>query len=158
MIRKLAAILKTEGRDPDAIWLSGISTGAHLMALGIGLPRVRGALLISGIYDLEPIRLSTLNDAIGMDQATARRYSPLHRRRTRTCPVTIAFGAEERPEIRRQSCDFAALLQAQGAATTLLPVPGADHFSVLETLAAKDGLLARHLRAMMTPSNAPPLV
>lgn len=152
MIRKLKAILKAEGRDPGSIWLSGISTGAHLMALGIGLPRVRGALLISGIYDLEPIRISSLNNAIGMDFATARRYSPLHRRRSRTCPVTIAFGAAERPEIRRQSRDFAALLHDQGATATLLPVPDADHFSVLETFAAKDGVLARQICAMMTRS------
>jgi acetyl esterase/lipase len=149
MIRSLAVHLKNERRDPNAIWLSGISTGAHLMALGIGLPRVRGALLISGIYDLEPIRLSSLNDAIGMDAAAARRYSPLHRRHRTACPATIAFGAAERPEICRQSRDFAGLLQAQGHDATLLAVPDADHFSVLETFADKDGLLSRRLREMV---------
>ena len=48
--------------DPDAIWLMGHSAGAHLAALiaSLGAAPVRGVCGISGIYDLEPVRLSYL--------------------------------------------------------------------------------------------------
>lgn len=140
MVRWLAARLP--GRP---LFVSGISTGAHLVALTLGEACVRGGLLISGIYDLEPIRLSSLNAPIGMDAAEARRWSPLHAIPPRTAPVVVAHGAAERPEIRRQSADYAAALQALGRPARLLPVADADHFSVLEQLAVPDGVLARAL-------------
>lgn len=143
----LAAELQRRGRRPQLL-LCGISTGAHLMACALDHPAVRGALLISGIYDLEPIRLSSLNDAIGMDAGAARRNSPLHAIPPQLPPVVLAFGAEERPEIRRQSADYAAALQALGHRVEVLPVAGADHFSVLETLADPAGVLAQRMRRL----------
>jgi arylformamidase len=143
MTRWLIDNLSTILRGKTEIWLCGISTGAHLMAYALGLAELRGGLLISGIYDLEPIRLSSLNDAIGMSAEEARRFSPLHRPAGASKPLTLAFGDKERPEIRRQSRDFAEALTAQGWRPEILAVAGADHFSVLETLAAKDGVLAR---------------
>jgi arylformamidase len=41
------------------------------------LPVVRGGLAISGIYDLQPIRLNYLNERLGLDAAEAERNSPL---------------------------------------------------------------------------------
>jgi hypothetical protein len=100
-------------------------------------------LLISGIYDLEPIRLSPLNDAIGMGRDEARAHSPLHAIPASTAPAIVAFGADERPEIRRQSNDYASALAALDRAVAVRPISGADHFSVLETFAHPDGELAR---------------
>jgi arylformamidase len=146
-IPALLAFLKTElparGLGGGGLFVSGISTGAHLSALTLGDPAVRGALLISGIYDLEPIRLSPLNDAIGMDWRQARTHSPLHAIPPGSAPAIVAYGAGERTEIRRQSNDYAAALTALERAVAVCPVAGADHFSVLETLAHADGELAR---------------
>ncbi len=145
----LAQALAERGRDPSRIYLCGISTGAHLMAQALAHPQVRGALLISGIYDLEPIRISSLNDPIGMDMAEARRFSPLHQIPATTAPVVIAFGADEIPEIRRQSEDYAAALAFHGRDVRRMPVPGCNHFSVLEQLSAPDGILARALAGLV---------
>lgn len=145
----LANQLAARGRDASRLYLCGISTGAHLMAQALDHPQVRGALLISGIYDLEPIRVSSLNDPIGMDMAEARRFSPLHRIPARTPPVVIAYGADEIPEIRRQSDDYAAALSFLGRDVARFAVPGCNHFSVLEQLAAADGVLARALAALI---------
>jgi arylformamidase len=41
----------------------------------MSLPAVRGGRAISGIYDLEPIRLNYLNDKLGVDQVEAERNS-----------------------------------------------------------------------------------
>jgi arylformamidase len=144
MVRWLAGELP--GRE---LYVSGISTGAHLAATTLGDEAVRGALLISGLYDLEPIRLSSLNEPIGMDAAQARAHSPLHAMPPRTAPAIVAFGADERPEIRRQSRDYADALTAQGRPARLLPVAGCDHFSVLETLADPTGTLAAAARALI---------
>jgi acetyl esterase/lipase len=138
----LAKELARRGRNGGDLYLTGISTGAHLMALALGLPVVRGALLISGIYDLEPIRIASLNAAIGMDWADARRFSPLHAVPERTAPVILAHGALEIPEIRRQTADYYAVLTALGRDVEWQPVPGRNHFSVLESLSEPDGMLA----------------
>jgi arylformamidase len=142
MVDWLADELPARGLGGGGLYLSGISTGAHLMALALGHAAARGALLISGIYDLEPIRLSTLNDAIGMDEGEARTFAPLHAVPSRTAPAVIAFGADERPEIRRQSADYAACLEALGRRARPMPISGCDHFSVLESLADPSGVLA----------------
>jgi len=148
-IRFLSEEMARRGRDPNNIYVSGISTGAHLMACTLGLPCVRGALLISGIYDLEPIRISSLNAPIGMDWAEARRHSPLHAIPKRIPPVVLAHGALERPEIQRQSGDYASALAACGHEVTLLSVPETNHFSVMETLATPGGYLAKALAELV---------
>jgi arylformamidase len=149
MVRWLAGALPSRGLGGGGLYVSGISTGAHLAATTLGDGAVRGALLISGLYDLEPIRLSSLNDPIGMDAAEARAHSPLHAMPSRTAPATVAFGADERPEIRRQSRDYVDALTAQGRPARLLPVAGCDHFSVLETLADPAGALAAAARELI---------
>ncbi|XUY29166.1 alpha/beta hydrolase [Agrobacterium sp. rho-8.1] len=148
-VKFLSEELARRGRNPDNIYLSGISTGAHLMASALGLPCVRGALLISGIYDLEPIRISSLNAPIGMDWAEAQRHSPIHNMPEKLPPIILTHGALERPEIQRQTADYAAALTAAGHNVTLLPVPGMNHFSVMETLATPNGYLANALAALV---------
>ncbi|HEX6442242.1 MAG TPA: alpha/beta hydrolase, partial [Stellaceae bacterium] len=63
--------------DPGRIYVAGHSAGGHLTAMAMTLPVVRGGLAISGIYDLEPIRLNYLNEKLGLDEAEAERNSPL---------------------------------------------------------------------------------
>jgi hypothetical protein len=81
--------------------------------------------------------------------AEARRFSPLHRIPVRTAPVVVAYGADEIPEIRRQSDDYAAALAFLGRDVARVAVPGCNHFSVLEQLAAADGVLAKALVALV---------
>jgi arylformamidase len=148
MVARLRTLLAGRGRRDDAILVCGISSGAHLMACALTAPGVRGAVLISGTYDLEPIRISPLNDAIGMDADTARRCSPLHAVHQGVGEILLSHGSRERPEIVRQSADFHEVLTARGRRSTLAPVAGADHFSVLDTLADPSGVLARETAAL----------
>jgi acetyl esterase/lipase len=78
---------------------------------------------------------------MGRDEARAQ--SPLHAIPPSTAPAIVAFGADERPEIRRQSNDYASALAALDRAVAVRPIAGADHFSVLETFADPNGELAR---------------
>ena len=148
MVVRLRGLLAARGRRDDTILVCGISSGAHLMACALTAPGVRGAVLISGTYDLEPIRISPLNGAIGMDAETARRCSPLHASQQGAGEILLSHGSLERPEIVRQSADFHEALTARGHRATLAPIAGADHFSVLETLADPAGVLARETAAL----------
>ena len=126
--------------DRDCI-LSGWSAGAHLTAMAMDHPRVRAGLAISGIYDLEPIRLCYLNEKLGLDAAEARRLSPLHRPASGK-PLVIAYGTGELPELQRQSREY-------GRGRKLMPLEGHDHFTILEELASPGGRLTAEVRTLL---------
>jgi acetyl esterase/lipase len=139
------------GGAPGALYVAGHSAGGHLCARTIGAPGVRGGLAISGIFDLEPIWLGALNDAIGMDEAEARRSSPLFHVPASAPPLAIAFGEKELPELCRQSRDYHAAWAANGLPGRLMPLAGHDHFSILDELAKPAGALLAALVAMIGP-------
>jgi acetyl esterase/lipase len=120
--------------------VGGHSAGGHLSAIALQVAGLAGGLLVSGLYDLEPIQCSYLNDAIGMDRLEARRNSPLLAPAPQV-PACVTVGAAELPELRRQSAEYAAHLRAGGSAVEEIAAPGDDHFSILERLAAADGAL-----------------
>jgi arylformamidase len=70
--------IATLGGDPARLYVAGWSAGGHLTAMLMDEPLVAGGLAISGLFDLEPIRLSYLNDKLGLDAEQARRNTLLH--------------------------------------------------------------------------------
>ncbi len=131
------------GADPRRIIVTGHSAGGHLTAMVLGHPAVAGAVAISGLFDLEPIRLCYLNDKLGLDATAARRLSPLHHLPVTCPPLVVAVGAAELPELQRQSADYAAALRGAGLPVQHLPLPGHDHFTILEEIERPDGRLCR---------------
>lgn len=121
---------------------SGWSAGGHLAALALQHPAVSAGLAISGIHELAPIRGTNLNDALQLTEAEVAELSPM-RLPVVHKPLAIAYGSAELPELCRQSRDFHALRSAAHAPGPLVPVPGADHFRVLEALRVPDGSLLR---------------
>jgi acetyl esterase/lipase len=138
----LAPRLGPELGAGQGLVVSGHSAGGHLTALAARLPGVTAALPISGLFDLEPIRLSYLNQPLAMDPKEACANSPMHLSLP-AIPVTVAVGAAELPELVRQSQEYAAALKAAGRPVQALLLPGDNHFSILEQLARPDGALAR---------------
>ena len=61
----LTGQLPALGAAADGIVVSGWSAGGHLTSMALSHPKVRGGMAISGIYDLEPIRHSYLNENCG---------------------------------------------------------------------------------------------
>lgn len=139
----LAVHAREFGADPSRLFVSGHSAGGHLTAMMLDKPSVAGALPISGLYDLEPIRLCYLNEKLGLSEESAHRHSPLRHLPQRHAPAAIAVGAAELPELVRQSSEYAAAL-----GVPLLALQGHDHFSVLEELARPEGALCRELVAL----------
>jgi acetyl esterase/lipase len=131
------------------IVVSGHSAGGHLAAMLIDEPRLRGIMPVSGLFDLEPIRLSYLNEKVGLDAEEERRNSPIHRIPATAPPIVVAAGANELPELRRQSTEYHAALKAKDLNAELLLLEGQDHFSILEELASPDGKLTDAVRRML---------
>ena|SRR5687767_11678040 len=139
---------KELGGDPGRVFVSGHSAGGHLTAMAMTDPRVAGGLAISGIYDLEPIRLNYLNEKLGLDSAEARRNSPMLHLPPRAAPMVVAVGLGELPELIRQSAEFATAWQERGLPGQYLPIVGHDHFSILDELAQPEGKLVAALTTL----------
>ena len=110
--------------------------------------RLAGGVAISGIYDLEPIRLNYLNDKLGLDAAEAERNSPRRHLPASAAPLVVTVGLGELPELVRQSQEYAAAWTAPGLRGRYLPVPAHDHFSILEELARPRGVILEALQEM----------
>jgi arylformamidase len=128
------------GGDPTRVWVAGHSAGGHLTAAaaadpGPG-PRPAGGFAFSGLYDLEPIRLSYLNDTLAIDAAEARRTEPVGMAPPARGDWTLLVGGAEGPEYLRQSADLAAAWASDDARRVRMEVVGgADHFSIVAPLA-----------------------
>jgi arylformamidase len=145
-VRQALSYLRRE-LAPNGFVVAGHSAGAHLAAMTMSEPGVKGVLAVSGLYDLEPIRLSFVNDKLGMDEAAALRNSPIRHIPREAPPVTVAWGASELPELCRQSADYCDALHGAGLRAHTLVLNGHDHFSLLEELANPDGKLTDAVRA-----------
>jgi acetyl esterase/lipase len=135
------------GADVQRIVVSGWSAGGHLTALCLDEPGVIGGLAISGIYDLEPVRLSYLNVKL---QLAPDDVAPLSPASLPLCakPLVLAHGGAELPELQRQSQAFFAQRNGSGLPGALLPLAGLNHFTILEELAHPQGALALAARQL----------
>ncbi|HQR97071.1 MULTISPECIES: alpha/beta hydrolase [unclassified Polaromonas] len=135
--------------NPAQLIVGGWSAGGHLAAaLLAGEHRLKGALAISGIFDLEPISLCALNDKLGLSKDDAMRLSPLHRIEASQPALCLVFGADELPELKRQSTDYAQAALGAGAQLKLESITGCNHFSILDELYRADGRLVQCLKAL----------
>ena len=144
----IAAHATDYGADPQQIYLSGWSAGAHLTAMCMTEPSVKGGLAVSGIYDLEPVRLSYVNEKLKLDADEARRNSPLLNLPTRSAPLTIAYGTAELLELVRQSDEFGGAWLRAGLPGRVLALSGHNHFTILEQLASPTGALTKAVRQL----------
>lgn len=140
------------GGDPDRLYVLGKSSGGHLAGVMVttdwaaerALPPdvIKGGLLVSGMYDLEPVRLSFRNGFLKLDGETAARHSPIRHIPQRGCPLVVGVGALETDEFRRQSREFAAAWQARGLDCRLVEMVDRHHYSITADLSDPDGPLA----------------
>lgn len=128
--------------------LGGHSAGGQLTAMHRYHPAVKYALPVSGLFDLEPISAGRLNDKLGLSAEEITRFSPM-RHIAQGAPMVVSVGDAERPELIRHSRDYAHACAEAGEHVSYLPLPGADHFSVLYDLANPDGLQLRALEKLM---------
>ncbi|HXD98492.1 MAG TPA: alpha/beta hydrolase [Candidatus Acidoferrum sp.] len=146
------------GGDPERISVSGHSAGGHLVAMllatdwaAFGAPGdvVKAGCAISGLYDLEPIRLCYLNDVLKLTPEVARRNSPVHLAPSRPTPLILALGGTEGPEYHRQTDELAGAWRARGVPIEVLDLAGHDHFSIVAELESPFSPLAQAIQGQM---------
>ncbi len=104
---------------------------------------IKGALLLSGMYDLKPVRLSKRSLYVEFTDEMEELLSPQRHLDNLNTPLLLAYGTCETPEFQRQTRDFFAALKAAGKPAQLLVGEGYNHFELLETLASPYGLAGR---------------
>jgi arylformamidase len=142
-VRWLRAKGPAFGLASSRLVLCGWSAGAHLTA--IALADADAGLAISGLYELEPCRLSYVNDKLKLTFDEQLALSPIRVLPAASPPLAVAFGTGELAEMQRQSRDYAAARRAAKLPTQELPLVGHDHYSILEELANPGGALTRCL-------------
>ncbi len=147
------------GGDPNCLYISGHSSGGHLGGVVVitdwrkdfDLPPdiIKGALLISGMYDLKPVRLSKRSKYVNFDDVTEETLSAQRHIDMINMPLIIAHGTLESPEFQRQSRDFAAAVKAAGKPVEFIVGEGFNHFEMQETMGNPFGLGGRAALSMM---------
>lgn len=123
--------------------VSGWSAGAQLAALHLGHHRVSAGLAISGVYDLKPLRDTVLNETLKLTDLEIETLSPVRSPPASPKPLAIAYGTRELPALVHDSRKLHALRSAAHLPGPLLPIAGADHFTILEQLRQRRGELVR---------------
>lgn len=144
----------TERGVTGPLVIAGWSAGAHLAAMHLGHRRVAAGLAISGVYDLGPLRETGLDDALKLQEDEVAALSPLRLPVIRK-PLAIAYGENELAALVHDSRRLHARRVAAGASGPLLPVAGADHFSVLDALRRPGGELVRAAEALLGSQSVP---
>jgi arylformamidase len=147
------------GGDAQRLFVSGHSAGGHLAAMLMstdwpafaGLPAdvIKAGCGISGLYDLEPIRLCYLNADLRLGPEQARRNSPIHTVPARSGPLLLAVGGLEGAEYHRQTDELALAWQKRGLVCEVMDMAGQNHFTIADQLTDPASELSRAILRQM---------
>jgi len=139
------------GFDARRIYVAGSSAGAHLAAMllmegwqaayGLADDVVAGAVLLSGVYDLEPLMGTYIDAPLHLTDADVAALSPLRLKAGRPVRTIVAWGENETAEFKRQSREFAAALVSAGFPVSEFELAGTNHFDIVFGLAQRGSVL-----------------
>ena len=151
--------ISAHGGDPSRVFLAGHSSGANLVTqllttdqmrtAGAPADLVKGAVFISGLGDLEPVRLSFRNDNLRLDRAAVLRASLLHRQPTVSSPLLVAVGERETDDYKRQAREVVTYWNAKGNQAEYFELAGHHHFNSVLAWADPQSAFFRATLAMM---------
>ena len=144
----LTGQLPALGGDGKGIVASGWSAGGHLAALALDHPLVAAGLAVSGIYELGPLRDTYINDKLKLTDDEIGALSPL-RLPVVQKPLAIAYGSREVAALVDDGRALHARRAAAHAPGALIPVTGADHFTIFSELRSPHGALVRQALALV---------
>ena len=155
MVRAVAWVWRhaaAYGGDPSRMALVGHSAGAHLAAMlmscrwkdvadDLPVQPLAGALAISGMYDLEPLRQAAFIQAdLQLTPAAVGRLSPAFFPRPKAGKLYAAVGADESDEFLRQN-RLIRDVWGPTAVPVCETVLASNHFNVLNSLVDPNGRL-----------------
>lgn len=149
------------GFSREKMFIMGHSAGGHLTAMMMAtdwpafdaaLPAdlVRGGLPVSGLFELEPLVHTSLNEGPQMDIAEAVAESPAFIPPVTNAPQLVVVGGAETEEFLRQSDDYCAKYATAERLMERYNVPDADHMGELERLAEDDSVFFEKSMQLIT--------
>ncbi len=135
------------GGRADRIVLCGHSAGGHMAAWaasevwrahGVEEIEIKAVIPVSGIFDLGPLRQTSINDDLAMDANTAHRLSPFYHLSRPLPPMLCVVGGRETKGFLDQTQQFNIALRAAGHMSQVLIASGLDHFNICQALANSD--------------------
>jgi len=159
IIEQMRMASRELARLEQRLVISGHSAGGHLAAcmlatdwktIDASLPSdlVAAAYAISGLFDLEPLVQTSINKALGLDQAAARTASPLFWRPPAHGSLDAMVGEAESAEYFRQSRTIFDLWGKAGLPTRFGTVAGANHFTAIAPLAEPNSPMVLRLKQL----------
>jgi acetyl esterase/lipase len=145
----LTGQLPALGGAAGEIVVSGWSAGGHLTSMALSHPKVKAGMAISGIYDLNPIRHSYLNEKLRADGPTVHRNSPMMQQGGPLKPLSLVVGSGELPLLRKQAADFAGHRAKYGLPVTYEEIPGANHFTIMNEMMSPKGRITTLIRQLL---------
>ncbi|MBL8346714.1 MAG: alpha/beta hydrolase [Rubrivivax sp.] len=123
------------GGDPERIVVAGMSAGAQLGGMALAHEPsarvIRAAALASSVYDLDAHRWHGRHDDMALDDALVAKASPLRNPPLDAhLPMSLSIGADETPEMLRQTREYHAMLAARGHPVRLHVEPGRHHLNM----------------------------
>lgn len=146
------------GGDPNRLYIYGISAGAHLASTTLMpsfLPEnvIKGIIAMSGIYDLCTLVHAPEADsqkALQMTLEESRHYSPFYHPPKYSIPAIIAYGEKEPLVLYHlEASNYARELQKAGCNVSLIEVPDANHFDMINELTNTEGKLFKGVMKML---------
>lgn len=139
------------GGNPHRILVMGHSAGAHLATAGLfrilnthpELSANFELLMLSGVFDLEPMMFTKVNDWLKLDPQRVLQQSPICSIPPKSPPLHTFVGGNEPDVFMRQSLDMTGAYAKKGFASRLTTLPGRNHFSVLEEFNIQSGPLQK---------------
>ena len=137
------AVTTAAGKIGGPIRLSGHSAGGHLATRMVCentpldtaiVDRVERVVSISGVHDLRPLLLHSMNDDLGLDEKTAAAESPVLSKPISHVEIAAWVGARERPEFLRQTALLAEAWGQKVRQMQIVAEPARHHFNVVDGL------------------------
>ncbi len=134
------------GGNPEKIFVMGHSAGGHLTALlalderylrahGLSLAAIKGAIPISGVYDVTAT-LALYRTVFGADPEQRRNASPIAHVGPNKPPFLIIYAQFDFPGFDAQAQQLLSLLKQYDNEAALVEIPNRDHVTIIATVGA----------------------